>query len=420
MRFRRREFIAGAMAMPMASSLAAQAVAGKAPDDETYWAGIAAQYDVTREVIQLENAYWGVMARPVMAAYAAQVERVNRESSYYARRNWATDMGAVRARVAAKLGVGPDEIVLTRNATEALKGLIGGYNRLKPGDRVLHADLDYDSTLAAMASLERLRGVTVRRIALPEPATYQGVIDAYEAAFRADPGIRLVLLTHLSHRTGLVLPIREIVALARARGIDAIVDAAHSWGQLDFVMDDLGADFVGLNLHKWWGAPLGVGAMVVRKGRLDAIDRDIASDPGEGIDTRVHTGTVDFAAALTVPAALDFQDAIGGPARAGRLRYLRDRWAEEARGVDGVEILTPPDPRMHGGITSFRLRGLTTTQDNMRLVQTLLEQYKIFTVHRPGVAKGACIRVSPALFTAPADVDALAAALQDLASKMKR
>jgi selenocysteine lyase/cysteine desulfurase len=384
------------------------------PDDEAHWAGVAAQYDVTRDVIQLENGNWGMMARPVLDRYETAVRQVNRETSYYARRGLTPDLIAVRDRVAAKMGVAPQEIAFTRNATEALKALIGGYNRLRSGDAVLYADLDYDSMQACFDTLKQSRGVDVVRITLPEPATHQGLIDAYDAALKANPKIRLILLTHLSHRTGLVIPVKEIVALARARGVDAIVDAAHSWGQIDFRPADLDADFIGFNLHKWWGAPLGVGVIYIRKTKVDLIDPDSANSPpfAASAYARVHTGTVDFAAQLTVPAALDFQDAIGDAARAARLRYLRDLWAENLRGTKGVEILTPADPRLHGGITSFRFAGQGSVQANMAIAKRLLDEHRIFTVHRDGPARGACVRVTPALFNSAADVAALEKAIR--------
>lgn len=421
----RRTMLAVGAVAPFAGS--ALGAASPAPPlhpagDEAYWSGIAAQYDVTRDVIQLENGNWGMMAKPVLAAYQQAVARVNRDTSYYARRGMGADLMAVQARVAQALGVTPREVVLTRNATEALKGLITGYNRLRPGDAVLYADLDYDSMQTSMDWLKGRRGVDVVTIALPEPATHQSLIDAYAAAFDAHPKVRLVLLTHLSHRTGLVIPVKEIVAMARVRGIDAIVDAAHSWGQLDFALPDIGADFVGVNLHKWMGAPLGVGAMVIRQDRIADIDVDPGEDAerADSIQSRAHTGTPDYAAQLTVPVALDFQHAIGSASRAARLRMLRDRWAEALRGMDGLEILTPADPRLSGGITSFRLRGLTSVADNQKVAKALLDEHRIFTVHRTGVAKGACVRVTPALFTAPADVDALVVALKALVPKLAR
>lgn len=409
----RRTLLTGIAALP-AVAHAAPAAAVRA-DDEDYWRGIAAQYDVTRDVIQLENGNWGMMARPVLEAYKEQLVRVNRDTSYYTRRRFGADAMAVRDALAAELGVPADEIAFTRNATEALKALILGYNRLQPGDAVLYADLDYDSMQDCMEHLRVRRGVSVVRIALPEPATRQTLIDAYAAAFAANPRLRLVLLTHLSHRTGLVLPVREIAAMARARGIDTIVDAAHSWGQLDMNLADLDCDFVGINCHKWLGAPLGVGAIHIRKSALARIDRDPA-EPAKGPDTvmaRVHPGTSDFAALLTVPAALGFQQAIGRTRRAARLQGLRDRWVAAVRPLAGVEVLTPDDPELHGGITSFRLRDATSVKDNAALAARLLQRHRIFTVHRDGPAKGACVRVTPALFNSLDDMDALARALAE-------
>jgi selenocysteine lyase/cysteine desulfurase len=138
------------------------------------------------------------------------------------------------------------------------------------------------------------------------------------------------------------------------------------------------------------------------------------------VAARIHTGTSDFAAILTVPQALDFQQAIGTPQRAARLRYLRDRWAEPLRTLDGLQILTPSDPRLHGGITAFRIRGCVTPADNIAVAKTLLDEYGIFTVHRTGVQAGACVRVTPALFTGPEHIDRLAAALPVLAKRFAK
>lgn len=410
--FDRRQVIAGVGALPVAAALPAEAAT-----EVGFWHSIAAQYDAPRDVVQLENGNWGMMARPVAAAYMRQIARVNRDTSFYARRGMGADLSAARNALAAALGVPGDEIALTRNATEALEALILGYNRLKPGDSVLYADLDYDSMQACMESLRKRRGVNVRRIALPEPATHASLLDAYRAAFDADPRLRLVLLTHLSHRTGLVIPVREVAALARTRGIDVIVDAAHSWYQLDFALPDLDCDFVAVNGHKWLGAPLGVAAIHIRRGALNRIDRHPANDADAKDDTqsRVHTGTVDFAAQLTLPAAIAFQNRVGRARRADRLRALRDRWVRQVRDVPGVDVLTPDDPALHGGITSFRLRGITDVAGNVAVARMLLERHGIFTVHRAGVAKGACVRVSPALFNDEAQMDALAAALRSMA-----
>lgn len=388
-----------------------------APDNARYWRSIAAQYDVTKEVVQLENGNWGMMARSVFDAYEQHLRMVNSRTSYYSRREYGRDLEAARGRVARSLGVDVEEIAFTRGATEALQCLIGGYNRLRPGDAVLYADLDYDSMQTAMEWLRSRRGVDVVKFDLPEPATHQGLIDAYEAALAANPRVRLLLLTHVSHRTGLVLPVAEIAEMARARGVDCILDSAHAWGQIDFTIPDLKADFVGLNAHKWIGAPIGVGVLYCRRGRAADIDPYMGDDsfPEGDVRSRVHTGTSNFAAYLSIPAALDTHEAIGVANKEARLRRLRDRWAEALRGYGAIEILTPSDPRLTCALTSFRLRGRSAMAENVAIARELLERFRVFTVARSGVARGACVRVTPGVFTSDDDIDALAAALQVMA-----
>ena len=366
--------------------------------DETYWSQIAALYDTPKDgIIQLENANWGVMARPVMETFFAQTEMVNRESSYYQRRDYWPDMTPIIQQTADMLGVSRDEIVFTRGATEALQSLIGGYNKLKPGDAVMYCDLDYDSMITAMDWLKTRRGVDVIRFDIPEPATRESVLAAYDTALKSNPNVRLLLTTHISHRSGLMMPIAEITDMARERGVDVICDAAHSFGQTDFKVPDLKADFVGLNMHKWIGAPIGVGILYIRKDRIGDIDPFMGEfDPGPPtITKRIHTGTANFAAYLSMPKAIEVHQAIGVANKGARLRYLRDLWAEPLRDHPQVDILTPADPTMHAGITSFRLKGKTSNAHNVELARKLLEDYGIYTVYRIDLAQGACVRVAP-------------------------
>ena len=411
----RRDVIGATGALMLGGAASASAAPNAAsPADKDYWRAIAAQYDVTREVVQFENGMWGMMPRPVMEAYRRHTETVNRRNSFYARREYDADLEKVRAHAARNLGVAPEEIAFTRGATESLMILINGYNRLKPGDAVLYADLDYDSTQAAFHWLKKHRGVDLVTIALPEPATHQNLIDAYEAALKANPKVRLMLVTHVSHRTGLVLPVAEIVSMARARGVDAIVDSAHAWGQVEFRLPDLKAEFVGLTCQKWIGAPVGTGIVHIAKSRLDDIDSAIGDTgfPAGDIRQKLHTGTSNFAAFLALDEALDFHEKIGAGPWEARLRFLRDRWAEALRGR--IEILTPSDPRLTGGITSFRLRGQTSDAQNNAVAAELLKRFNIFSVARSGVASGSCIRVTSAIFTSEDEVDRLVAALKAL------
>lgn len=386
--------------------------------DEAYWRRVAARYRVVSGTTNMEAGYFGMMANPVLAAYHRHIDRANSASSIFARREYPDILASVRERVAKALGAKPTEIAFTRGATEALQALIGQYNGLKTGDSIMYADLDYNAMQYAMNELGERKGAKVVTFDIPEPASHDAIIAAYTAALDANPRTRLLLLTHCNNKTGLLLPVKEISALAHARGVDVVVDAAHSFGQVPLALPDLGADFIGINLHKWVGAPVGAGAMYIREGRLSAIDR-AHGDPGplDSIDSRIHTGTTHFATVMTIPDALDFQEEIGVEEKSARLRYLRDQWAIPARKVEGVDILTPDDKDLVGAITSFRIRGRGDHDSNRAVAKTLFEEFHLFTFYRTGLAKGDCVRVTPALYNSPADAERLVAALEVVAAR---
>src|SRR6478672_1453052 len=311
------------------------------PDDENAWKAVAKNYDVTNKITNLENGYWGIMANPVLAEYKRLTEFINKENTTFARPRWSETYRGVRDTVAGFLNVGPDEIALTRGATEALQALIGGYNKLKPGDTVLYADLDYSEMKNAMRWLEVRRGVKAVKLTLPEPTIDRPLQEAdilgfYDKALSANPGTKLLLLTHLNNWTGLIIPVAKIAKMAKDRGAAVILDAAHSVGQVDLKLKDLGCDFIGVNLHKWVGAPIGCGVMYINKSRVEDIDTFMLKSPGStSVADRVDTGTLNFAAHMAIPAAIGFHAKIGTAAKEARLRYLRNLWVTPAREMKG-------------------------------------------------------------------------------------
>jgi selenocysteine lyase/cysteine desulfurase len=140
----------------------------------------------------------------------------------------------------------------------------------------------------------------------------------------------------------------------------------------------------------------------------------MSEPPSPRIEARIHTGTLNYPAILAVPDALAAHEAIGLSAKAHRLRHLRDRWAEAMRDHPAYEILTPNDPDMHAGLTSFRIKGRGAAADNVAIRRLLFERFKIFTVERQGPARGACVRVTPSFVNTADDMDALVAALKVL------
>jgi selenocysteine lyase/cysteine desulfurase len=366
----------------------------------------------------MEAGYFGMMALPVLEAYKKNIDRANRDSSYFARREFPELSQAVRTRVADFIKCKPTEITFSRNATEALQALIGQYNKLSSGDTIMYADLDYNAMQYAMNALSARTGAQARDLDIPEPGDARRDHCRYTKALDANPKTKLLLTTHCNNKTGLLLPVKDIVAIARPRGIDVVCDAAHSFGQVPLSIADLDADFIGLNLHKWIGAPVGAGVMYIRENKLASIDR-AHGDPGslDAIDSRLHTGTTNFATILTVPDALDFQATIGVENKAARLRYLRDRWVSAVRDTKGVDVLTTDDPKLVGAITGFRLHGRGTRDANQAITKALLDEYGIFTFYRTGLAKGDCVRVTPALYNSVADADKLANAIKTVAAR---
>jgi selenocysteine lyase/cysteine desulfurase len=415
----RRQLLKSAAGAPLIAAPGLAAPGPLAPNSIPV-ADLPSHYDVTAQVHNLEAGFWSPMPRLVAQDFARNHALVNRDNSLFGRSvrpgpdGFAFHARAAQAAIARQVGAQPQEIAITRSGSDALQMLITNYKPLKPGDGVICCDLDYDSTLAAMSFLESRRGAKLVKFAMPEPATTANILAAYDKALKDTPHARLLLVTLISHRTGLVTPVREIVAMARARGVDTIVDIAHGVALLDFHLDDLGADFAGWSVHKWTSAPLGTGAMYIRKNRLADIEPAFGNfiyDAGD-INARVPEGTVNFANLMTIPKAVEFHFAVGAAAKERQMRALRDRWVQAVRDLKNVEILVPDDPARYCAITSFRLKGMDTLARAKQLQAQLLEKHNVLTIWREGVASGPVIRVTPGLYSTNADAAALAAALR--------
>ena len=411
----RRELLTAMGTMPLMAATAAPLAPNSIPV-----ADLPSHYDVTSDVHNLEAGYWSPMPRVVAEDFARNHALVNHDNSLFGRSVLPGPQGftfharAAQAAIARQVGALPEEIAITRSGSDALQMLITNYKALKPGDGVICCDLDYDSTLAAMSWLETHRGAKLVRFAMPEPATTANILAAYDKALKDTPNAKLLLVTLISHRTGLVNPVREIAAMARARGVDTIADIAHGVALLDFQLADLGVDFAGWSVHKWTSAPLGTGAMYIRKNRLADIDPAFGNFvfDANDINARVPEGTINFANLLTIPKAVEFHFAVGAAAKEKHMRNLRDRWVHAVRDLKTIEIMVPDDPARYCAITSFRLKGMDTLERAHQVQMRLLEKHKVLTVWRAGVASGPVIRVTPGLYSRPENADALAAALR--------
>jgi selenocysteine lyase/cysteine desulfurase len=387
-----------------------------APDDEKAWVCVGRQFSPSPDFINLENGYFGMPALPVRQALRRYQDEVDAETGYFLRERWPGRFESVMASLAAFTGVAREELLITRNAMESFNILIQGYP-FADGDAVVFAQHDYDSVIDTLSMVGRRKGLDLVRVNVPlEPGDDDAIVALYERALTSRT--RLLLLTHLVHRTGRIMPVARIAAMARARGVDVIVDAAHSLGQLDYRVPDLGTQFATFNLHKWVGAPLGVGLLYVAKERIADIEALFGVMPdahARGDIARLgHFSVLPPAPIMAVEDALAFHYALGARNKEGRLRYLTRYWTERARAIPGVRVYTPRDPQRYGALGAFGIAGMPATD----VVRRLMDEHRIFTVARGlgGDDDAACVRVTPHLYTASADLDALLAALRVLAA----
>ncbi|MDY7581814.1 aminotransferase class V-fold PLP-dependent enzyme [Pseudomonas sp. CCI3.1] len=383
--------------------------------DEHFWHAIAERYDVAPGPINLENGYFGRMTRDVAQDYQRNIDFINRNNSLPVRQHFDEIQSIeIRDRVAGLLGVAPASVALTSRASDALQSLIRNYNGLQPGDQLLICDLEYHSVAYAMRWVAQQRGLEVIEISHKHPATHESVVTRYREAFERYPRLKLMALTHVTHRTGLVLPVQDIVAAAKEHGVDVILDGAHALGQIEFDLQALGVSFAGYNLHKWIGGPLTLGFMYIDPQRLTDIDPDMGNQhyPEPDIRNRAPYGTTNIPAWLTLPRVLQEHLDMGGTqAKGARLNYLRDLWVSEARKMPGIEVLIEDDQRLRCAITSLRF---THLQDQQPMVERLLKDYNLFTVARDGSACGSCIRITVGFTTTLDDINQLVNALREL------
>jgi selenocysteine lyase/cysteine desulfurase len=379
--------------------------------DEDFWASIRKQYTVTPAFIQLENGYYSLASDPVLENYIGHVRQVNAQSSFYMRTKQADDKLAVRQQLARMLGCADEELIITRNTTESLDTVIAGFN-WQAGDEAVMAAQDYGSMLDMFKLQARRHGMVNRVVSVPmHPQSDDEIVGVYEAAITSKT--RLLMVCHMINITGQILPVRKIADMAHRHGVQVMVDGAHTFGHLEFTIGELGCDYYGSSLHKWLGAPLGAGILYVRRDRIKPLwplfaDLTFADDDIRKLN---HTGTHPAATDLAIVDAIAFHDAIGIRRKSARLRHLQRYWSDQVRDAKRIVLNTPRQTERSCAVANVGIEGVTPAD----LAKILLEKYRIFTVAIDGAGVRG-VRVTPQVFTAASELDALVKALKEIAA----
>ncbi|HUI54211.1 MAG TPA: aminotransferase class V-fold PLP-dependent enzyme [Bryobacteraceae bacterium] len=383
---------------------ASSAVNGRSPEDiatdEDYWAEIRNAFTVDRNVVNLNNGYVSPPPVTVQDAMRRQMEYTDMGPYHTMVNVLEHQVEAVRRRLAQAAGCDPEEMAITRNASESLENAQYGID-LKPGDEVLTTNQDYPRMIETFHQRERREGIVLKMISFPVPPP--SLDDLYRRFEQAvTPKTKLILVCHITNRTGQIFPIRRICDMAHARNIPVIVDGAHAFSHFPFKISDLNCDYYGTSLHKWTYAPVGTGFLYVRKSRIAETWSLMASGVTQKGDIRKfeEIGTHPAANHNAISEALIFNENIGIDRKAARLRYLRDRWAHRLAENPKCKILHSPDPAQSCGIGFLAFNGV----DPGKMASALTAKYSIYTAAIVSEEYGG-LRITPNIYTPVRDID---------------
>lgn len=383
--------------------------------DEGFWARVRQAYALDPSVVNLDHGWTNPAPREAVEAMVREARTLESLPAEHLPRLWEEISDKpVRAALAGALGVPPVEIALVRNATEALNTVLLGVP-LRAGDEIVCSAHDYYAMLDAIEQRQARDGIVVRMVRPPLPApSFESLASTYEAAI--GPRTRLVLLTHPSNLTGQLLPVRAIAEAAHRVGAEVVVDGAQSLGLVEDPVASLDVDYYGASLHKWLGAPVGLGVLWMRPAHAAKVWPLVAPPPAvTGMARFEWIGT---APAFTDPGALPalaLHEAIGATRKAARLRHLASVGrALIAKALPEARFYTTADPGMALGLLTVEVPGRDpgALQKRIRshdgiLVQAMADAPGERSRH-PEI-RG--VRVSPNVYSTPAEVERFAKAL---------
>jgi selenocysteine lyase/cysteine desulfurase len=382
--------------------------------DEDFWRVVQQSYTVNPNIINLNNG--GVSPSPLVVQQA--VERFNQLSnegpSYYMWRILDQGREPLREKLANLAGTLPDEIAVNRNATESLNTIIYGLD-LKRGDEVIGTKQDYPHMISAYRQRAMREGIVYKQLSFEFPIEDdEQIVKAYEDAIT--PKTRLLHVTHMINWVGQIMPVRKICDMAHEKGIEVIVDGAHSFGLMDFKIPDLHCDYFGTSLHKFLSAPIGSGMLWIKKEKIDKVWTLLCDDKPLSGDIRKfeNIGTRSFPIEQGIGEAINFHEGIGSKRKEERIRYLKDYWASRVQHIPKVKLHTSLNPKYSCAICGVSIDGMTPGE----LDGALFNNYKIHTV---GIVweNISAVRVTPHVYTTLPDLDKLVKAIGEIAAKSK-
>jgi selenocysteine lyase/cysteine desulfurase len=376
--------------------------------DEDFWSAIRSHYQLKPEYINLENGYYNILPQPILEKFIEHVREVNYQGSYYMRTVQFDNKKSMVTKLANIAGCSADELILTRNTTESLDMIIGGFP-WQAGDEAIMAEQDYGSMLEMFKQSAKRFGIVNKVLSIPNhPQSDDEIVQMYANAITSKT--KLLMIPQMVNITGQILPVQKICDMAHSKGVEVMVDGAHAFAHIQFNIPDLHCDYYGASLHKWLSVPLGSGILYVRKEKVKKIWPLLAeNDTLESIGRLNHIGTHPVHTDLAISDSIDYYLKLGAEKKEARLRYLQQYWTTKVRGVGKIVVNTPVQPERSCAIANVGIEGMKPGL----LAETLLKKYQIYTVAIDGANVHGC-RITPNVFTLTKELDVLIRALKEM------
>jgi len=407
------------LVLPSFSALASEEISSL-PDaaDPAYWKKVRDQFSLSSDKVFFNTGTVGVMPRIVVDKMTEHVRYIAAHVADWAYKDdnkeefisGYNNLMGIRTKVAKLINCDAQEIAMTDNVTNGISYLSNGIT-LQAGDEVLTTNQEHSGGKGGWLVKEKRYGVLFKEAVIPKPLKTSQ--DAYDAIIKSfTPRTKVLMISHMISGSGAILPVKEICAEARKRGIFTILDGAQTIGQIKVDVRDIGCDAYAGCFHKWMGAPAGTGFMYIKLDRMKEIWTTVASGRWDNHEDEgfrfTQRGTGNFPVLKGLDAALDFHFEIGADRVYERIKFLGERLRSGLRKIDKVKIYSPDEEALCAGITVYNINGMTGIQ--------LQDEFWSRGKMRPR-ASGEIfgVRHCTHIFNSPEEIDKALSIVQDLA-----
>ena len=371
---------------------------------ESSWSEISSQFFKNPEgILNFNTGSAGMMPIPVYDEYIENVQRLAQHAAYEVKSEYDQQIIHSMSRIAELIDVEKEQLSLVRNATEGINTVLNGYP-FQENDEVVISGLAYPYVKARLKTLKKHKGIKINTVSLNGTEDDGTIVQRYSEKI-TDATI-LIITTAMTHQLGLLMPVGDIVTLAKSHNIKVLVDGAHCVGQFHVNLLELGCDYFVTSLHKWYSAPLGTGLLYIKEGEESRITSTFSSPRADAPNLKKfdYTGTVAFQNAMTLKAVVDFQESIGTVKKYKRIKALGLYMMDHLSEIPGLVIHSDKD--RCAGIISFSCIDAKPSV----IIKQLENEYK---VHLKTTSSGnkVFIRASANIHLLESDIDYLVSSL---------